>query len=90
MVPYFAYNVQNVGLDVLGKYSFKRFHILFGPSIARSLKKRMLMERPAMHRQSSTDLPGSHSVFAAIGAGIGYDIPINNKKFCLAFARSIL
>lgn len=78
--PNFAYDVQNVGLDILGKFVINRFHILFGPSIATIVKKSWAPGTSSDASASSTDLPGSHSVFAAIGAGIGYDIPINGKN----------
>ncbi len=76
----FAYDVQNIGLDVLGKYSFNRFHILFGPSLATIVKKTIAHGTSSDASASSVELPGSHSVFAAFGAGIGYDIPINSKN----------
>ncbi|MDP4220130.1 MAG: OmpA family protein [Bacteroidota bacterium] len=76
----FAYDVQNVGLDVLGKYAISNFQILFGPSIATIVTKTYAHGTSNDASASGTDLPGSHSVFAAIGAGVGYDIPINKKN----------
>lgn len=77
--PNFAYNVQTVGLDILGKYSFSGFHILFGPSIATMIKKTFSAGTASDASSSSTNLPGTGSLYATIGAGIGYDIPINAK-----------
>ncbi|HYM21037.1 MAG TPA: OmpA family protein [Candidatus Kapabacteria bacterium] len=79
-VKNFAYNVQTIGLDILGKYAvLDNFHILFGPSIATMIKKSFAHGTSSDASSSSTDLPGTGSVYAAIGAGIGYDIPINSK-----------
>jgi outer membrane protein OmpA-like peptidoglycan-associated protein len=75
----FAYNVQTVGVDILGKYALSGFHFLFGPSIATTIKKTFAHGTSSDASSSSRDLPGSSSVYAAIGAGVGYDIPINSK-----------
>ena len=77
--PNFAFNVQTIGIDILGKYAFSGFHILFGPSFATMIKKTYANGTASAASSSSNDLPGTGSLYAAIGAGIGYDIPINNK-----------
>jgi outer membrane protein OmpA-like peptidoglycan-associated protein len=80
--PDFAYNLQTVGVDILGKYVFSGFHILFGPSIATIIKKTYAVgssSQSSAASSSSSDLPGTSSVYAAIGAGAGYDISINSK-----------
>lgn len=78
--PNFAYDVQNIGLDLYGKFVINRFHILFGPSIATIIKKTYAHGTSSDADAATTELPGSHSVFASVGAGIGYDIPINAKN----------
>ncbi|MBS1902802.1 MAG: OmpA family protein [Bacteroidetes bacterium] len=79
-VKNFAYNVQTIGLDILGKYAvLDNFHILFGPSIGTMIKKTYAHGTSSDASSSSKDLPGTGSVYATIGAGVGYDIPINDK-----------
>ncbi len=75
----FAYNLQTVGIDVLAKYVIGNFHILAGPSIATIIKKSYAHGTSSAASSSSQDLPGAGSVYAAIGAGIGYDIPVNDR-----------
>src|SRR5579864_2407555 len=82
--PNFAYSVQTIGIDILGKYAFSNFHILFGPSIATMIKKTYAYGlagagTASAASSSNNNLPGTGSLYAAIGAGIGYDIPINSK-----------
>jgi outer membrane protein OmpA-like peptidoglycan-associated protein len=74
----FAYNVQTIGIDILAKYVISGFHILAGPSIATMIKK-TYGTTSSEASASSTNLPGTGSLYAAIGAGVGYDIPINSK-----------
>ncbi len=79
-VKNFAYNAQTVGIDVLAKYAlWGNFHILAGPSIATLIKKTYAHGTSSDASSSSKDLPGVGSVYASIGAGVGYDIPINAK-----------
>ncbi|MEP7235856.1 MAG: outer membrane beta-barrel protein, partial [Ignavibacteriota bacterium] len=77
--PNFAYSMQTIGVDILGKYSFSGFHILFGPSIATMIKKTYSQSSSSAASSSDSTLPGAGSLYATIGAGIGYDIPINAK-----------
>jgi outer membrane protein OmpA-like peptidoglycan-associated protein len=80
-VKNFAYNVQTVGVDILAKYAIAgNFHLLAGPSIATMIKKTYASGGTSSDASSSSkDLPGTGSVYASIGAGAGYDIPINDK-----------
>lgn len=76
----FAYNVQTIGLDILGKYALiDNFHVLFGPSIGTMIKKTYAHGTSSDASSSSNDLPGTGSVYFSVGAGVGYDIPINDK-----------
>ncbi|MEI8133450.1 MAG: OmpA family protein [bacterium] len=75
----FAYNVQTIGIDILAKYVISGFHIMAGPSIGTAIKKTWDHGTSSNASSSSKDLPGSGSVMASIGAGLGYDIPINQK-----------
>jgi len=82
--PNFAYNVQTIGVDILGKYAFSGFHILFGLSFATMIKKTYAYGLSGAGTSSDAssspnNLPGTGSLYATIGAGIGYDIPINSK-----------
>ena len=74
-----AYSLQQIGLDVNFKYSFNNFHILFGPSFSSSIRKTYAFGTSANASGSPTELPGASSFFISVGAGVGYDIPINRQ-----------
>lgn len=75
-----AANVQTIGADILGKYSFSNFHIVFGPHLGSMISKTAAHGSSSDASSSSTDLPGAPSLFASLGAGVGYDIPINDQN----------
>ncbi len=76
----FAFSLQHIGLDVNFKYSFNNFHVLFGPSFSSAIKKTYAFGNSAAASGSSSDLPNASSFFISVGAGVGYDIPINKTN----------
>ncbi len=77
-IPNFAYSARSLGADILGKFSFSQLHLLFGPSISTLLKKTFAHGAAADASSSGNSLPGAGNLYANVGAGAGYDIPVNS------------
>src|SRR6185503_12797440 len=75
-----AVNVQSLGADLLGKYSFSAFHILFGPHVGKLLKANYAHGSSSDAANSNAELPGAPDLFASLGVGFGLDIPINARN----------
>ena len=75
-----AVDVQSLGADLLGKYSFSNFHVLFGPHIGKLLKANYAHGTSSDAANSSTELSGAPDLFASLGLGFGLDIPINDRN----------
>jgi outer membrane protein OmpA-like peptidoglycan-associated protein len=76
----FAYTLQMFGLDINAKYVINNLHILAGPSFNSAIKKTYALGTSSQASSSSKELPGASSFFMSIGAGAGYDIPINKQN----------
>lgn len=75
-----AVNVQSLGADLLGKYSFSAFHVLFGPHVGKMISKSYAHGTSSAAASSNTDLPGTADIFASLGLGFGLDLPINARN----------
>src|SRR5688572_3447446 len=75
-----AVNVQSLGADLLGKYSFSNFHVLFGPHLGKLLKANYAHGSSSDAANSSAELSGAPDLFASLGLGFGLDIPINDRN----------
>lgn len=73
-------DVQSLGADLLGKFSFSNFHVLFGPHIGKLLKANYAHGSSSAAANSSTELSGAPDLFASLGLGFGLDIPINDRN----------
>lgn len=73
-----SYAYRTVGLDLLGKIVFGNFHILVGPNIGIPVKNSYSRgQRTVQAASASTvEMPEIPALWASIGAGLGYDIPL--------------
>ncbi|MDP4235126.1 MAG: OmpA family protein, partial [Bacteroidota bacterium] len=76
----FAYDVHNLGGELLAKIAINRFHFLVGPSFSAIIKKTYAHGDQTAADNSATELPGNKTGFATLGGGIGYDAPLNTKN----------
>lgn len=75
-----AVNLQSIGGDLLGKYSFSAFHVVFGGHVGGLISKTYAHGSSSSAADSDTDLPGTSNLFAALGLGFGVDIPLNEQN----------
>ncbi len=73
-----AYAYRTFGLDLLGKITFGNFHLLVGPNIGMPVKKSFSRgQRTVQAASASTvEMPDVPGLWASIGGGAGYDIPL--------------
>lgn len=79
-LPNFAVNVRNIGVDILGKFTMHRVHVLLGPSVSALLNNTWAHGNHDDANNSPNELPGGVGVFAAAQVGLGYDAPLNSKN----------
>ena len=73
-----GYAYRTVGLDLLGKITFGNFHLLVGPNIGIKVKNSYARGADNVQAASTSQLemPKSPALWASIGGGAGYDIPL--------------
>jgi outer membrane protein OmpA-like peptidoglycan-associated protein len=73
-----SYAYRTVGLDLLGKITFGNFHLLVGPNIGIPVKNSYSRGQRTVQAASAstTEMPDIPALWASIGAGAGYDIPL--------------
>jgi len=79
-LPNFAVNVRNLGVEILGKFTMHRVHVLLGPSVSALLNNTWAHGNHDDANNSPNELPGGVGVFAAAQVGVGYDAPLNSKN----------
>lgn len=77
-----GYAYRTVGLDLLGKITFGGFHLLVGPNVGVPIKKSYAMgvDNVQAASTSTTEMPDVAALWASIGAGAGYDIPLTPES----------
>jgi outer membrane protein OmpA-like peptidoglycan-associated protein len=73
-----SYAYRTVGLDLMGKITFGNFHLLVGPNIGIPVKNSFARgQRTVQAASASTqEMPDIPALWASIGGGAGYDIPL--------------
>lgn len=73
-----GYAYRTVGLDLLGKITFGGFHLLVGPNVGIKVKNSFArgIDNVQAASTSQTEMPESPALWASIGGGAGYDIPL--------------
>jgi len=73
-----GYAYRTVGLDLLGKITFGNFHLLVGPNIGIPVKNSYArgVDNVQAATTSQTEMPEIPGLWASIGGGAGYDIPL--------------
>jgi outer membrane protein OmpA-like peptidoglycan-associated protein len=73
-----GYAYRTVGLDLLGKITFGNFHLLVGPNIGIPVKNSYAVGADNVQQASTstTEMPEIPALWASIGGGAGYDIPL--------------
>jgi len=79
-LPNFAVNIRNLGVEILGKFTMHRVHVLLGPSVSALLNNTWAHGNHDDANNSPNELPGGVGVFAAAQVGLGYDAPLNSKN----------
>ena len=77
-----GYAYRTVGLDLLGKITFGNFHLLVGPNIGIPVKKSYAVgaDNVQAASTSTTEMPEVPGLWASIGGGAGYDIPLTPES----------
>jgi outer membrane protein OmpA-like peptidoglycan-associated protein len=77
-----GYAYRTVGLDLLGKITFGNFHLMVGPNIGIPVKKSYAMgaQNVQSASTSTTEMPETADLWASIGGGAGYDIPLTPES----------
>jgi outer membrane protein OmpA-like peptidoglycan-associated protein len=73
-----SYAYRTVGLDLLGKITFGNFHLLVGPNIGIPVKNSFARGQRTVQASSAStqEMPDVPALWASIGGGAGYDIPL--------------
>ncbi|MFI5263061.1 MAG: OmpA family protein [Candidatus Kapaibacterium sp.] len=76
----FAYDLHNLGVELIAKIAIDRFHFIVGPSVSAIIKKTYAHGNQSAADASATEIPGNRTAFASLGGGVGYDAPLNTKN----------
>jgi outer membrane protein OmpA-like peptidoglycan-associated protein len=79
---YIAYAYRAIGLDLLGKITFGGFHLLIGPNIGIPIMNNYQRGGDEVGDVTNQDseMPDMPSMWASIGGGAGYDIPLTPES----------
>lgn len=77
-----GYAYRTVGLDLMAKIVLGGFHFLVGPNIGMPIKNSYArgVDNVQAASASTTEMPEVATLWASIGAGAGYDIPLTPES----------